>query len=81
MKLQNQATYCLPDGTSVRAVYPADGGADRAWELQHLETGALQYTIGTNGCLTGYAIWEQQSGAQAYDAFPTDLTIADLVPA
>jgi hypothetical protein len=78
MKLQDQATYCLPDGTYIRAVQRADVGADSAWALQHLETDALQYTIGRDGCLTGYAIWEQMSRAQAYDAFPTDLTIDDL---
>lgn len=79
MHLYDQATYCLPDGTFVRAVHQADAGAERVWELRHLDTGVLQYTIGREGCLIGYAIWEQPPGAQTLDPFPTDLTIADLL--
>ncbi len=80
MQLRDQAIYCLPDGTYTRAVQCAAVDTESAWELHHLDTDALQYTIGPDGCLTGYAIWEQMSGAQTYDAFPTDLTIEDLEP-
>jgi hypothetical protein len=78
MQLQDQAIYCLPDGTCVRVVQRAEAGAASAWELRHLDTGVLQYTIGTAGCLTGYAMWEQLSGAQRLCPFLTDLTRADL---
>jgi hypothetical protein len=81
MQLHDQATYCMPDGTYTRAVHRAEMGADSEWALHHLDTDALQYTIGRDGHLTGYAIWEQLSGEQTYDAFPTDLTIEDLEPA
>jgi hypothetical protein len=81
MKLRDQKTYCLPDGTYIRAVHQVEVGADSEWELHHLDTDALQYTIGMDDRLTGYAIWEQLSGEQTYDAFPTDLTIEDLEPA
>jgi hypothetical protein len=80
MQLCDHAIYCLPDGAYVRAIYQAGVGAERAWELHHLDTDALQYTIGPDGRLTGYAIWERMSGEQRYEAFPTDLSIADLVP-
>jgi hypothetical protein len=78
MQLQDQAIYCLPDGTYARAVHRPDTGAESAWALQHLDTGVLQYTIEPAGCLTGYAMWEQQSGAQTLCPFLTDLTRADL---
>jgi hypothetical protein len=81
MQLHDQAIYCLPDGTYTRAVHRADVDAERAWALQQLDTGALQYTIGTDGRLTGYAIWERIAGEQTYAAFPTDLTLDDLAPA
>jgi hypothetical protein len=78
MKLRDQKTYCLPDGTYIRAVHRGEGGADSAWELHHLNTDVLQYTMGPDGRLTGYAIWEQMSGEQTFDAFPTDITVDDL---
>ncbi len=78
MQLHDQGLYCLPDGTGVRAVQRVEAGAASAWELRHLDTSVLQYTIEPDGSLTGYAIWEQLSGAQTFCPFPTDLTLADL---
>lgn len=80
MPLRDQAIYCLPDGTLIRACAAKSADSATAWELRDPATGVLQYTIGPDGCLTGYAIEEQMSGEQRYEPFPTDITLEDLQP-
>jgi hypothetical protein len=79
MQLRDQAIYCLPDGTWAKAVQQAQADPASPWGLYHPESGALLYTIGPDGYLTGYAMLQQVSGDPRYDPFLTDITIADLL--